>query len=139
MAEIILGGSRFDQVKSHAFWHNKHLDTRLAFNPDNIDDTLEHLKDCNEHPTIGLIARRKTLENGPYYPYHYKKNKAACFNVLEVKTMNDIFESTYKKLYPKTGKIRQILIDNKRINFSEVMPKLKPMEKFIFGLKNIIK
>lgn len=62
MSEIMDGGCRFERVRRNAYWNNAHLDTRFRVAKDCTDDAINHLIDCKENPTIGLLARKNTAQ-----------------------------------------------------------------------------
>ena len=133
--EILEGFSRYDSIKSNAYWHHIHLDTRLRVSADDTTDTLAHLDDCIKHPTRGLIARRKGHKDKLNYPGFYKRNKTEMFKFPAVATKNDCFEKKFNELYPKTGSLRKLLIDKERITFSySAKPKMNFLQKFAFKL-----
>lgn len=132
--EIELGGSRFDSQKNHAHWYNVHLDTKFRVNRDAIPDAVNHLNDCIDNPTIGLTARNWATPNIPNYPGSYYSNKELLFNFPEVKQVNDVFESKFKELYPKSGKTRNKLIDCRQIVLNFVTPKMNFGRKVLFKL-----
>lgn len=136
--EIELGGSRFDSVCHNAYWHNVHLNTTLrVIDEDVCDDTIKHLDDCIENPTIGLVARKKTLSDD--LVWRYNDNKKHLFSIPAVKDRNDVFESKFVKLYPKTGKLRKLLIEEKRVVLNDIPKKMGMLKKVAFRLVHFVK
>ena len=118
--DVGFGGSRYDNIKSNAYWANVHLDTRLAADSEFAFHIADHLNDCTEQPTVGLLARQKYKTNN--YPFHYQNNLKDFFEMEEVKLANDKFNNTFDKLYPKTGKLRKRLIKSGSIKLNYVNP-----------------
>ena len=133
--EIADGFSRFDSIKRNAYWHHIHLDTRFRVSADDVSDTLDHLDDCINHPTTGLIARRQALKDKLNYPEFYKRNQIEMFKLPKVAQKNDSFEKKFNELYPKTGSLRKNLIDKQRITFSYLSkPKMSFLQKISLKL-----
>ena len=60
--EIELGPfPKYENVRYNAYWTRVGINTRLGIDKDNIDDYKAHLQDCNNNPTIGMLARRKYI------------------------------------------------------------------------------
>lgn len=131
---IETGHRKYLSIKSHAFWNNVHLDSRLRLNEDAIVDAREHLKDCIKTPTIGLIARKETRPR-IYYPVHYERNLKKLNEFPEVQNLQEIFRTKLTKLYPKTKNIRRKLIESQRIVLEGIKPKMTKVQKLIFKLK----
>lgn len=130
MSEIILGGSRFDDINSHAFWANAHLDTRLRLDKDFLSDNYNHLQDCINHPTTGLLAAKK---NRTYnYPSCYNRNLKDLKSIPSMRDSFDRFETKFSKLYPKTGRARKFLINNESIVLNYVKPIKRSLKRILF-------
>ena len=134
--EISEGGSQYERIRNNAYWHNAHLDTEFTVTKDQMEATLDHIDDCIHNPTRGLLARREKTKPIPNYP-EYFRNKEIMFNFPEVKAKNDVFESQYKKMYPKTGKIRKSLIESKYVVLNTIKPKMTRFQKLIFKLFHV--
>ncbi len=135
MSETILGGSRFDDIKSRAFYAQK-FDTRLAPDPDFADDIIQHIRDCEQHPTTGLLARKRYKTNN--YPYYYSRNKKMYYNMEEIKRANNIFIDKYNKLYPKTGFARKKLIETGSITLNYVKPIKKNLSRCLIKFSGLL-
>ena len=135
MSEYIEGGSRFDRINHNAFWSNAHLDTRLRIDKDSISDNYNHIQNCIDNPTTGLLAgkKHKTIN----YPMHYARNQRDLFQFSEMQQVNNTFVSKFKKLYPKTGNARLFLINNENIVLNYVKPIKKTFRRMIFKLTSI--
>ncbi len=134
--EISEGGSPYERIRYNAYWHNAHLDTELTVTKDQMEATLNHLDDCIQNPTRGLLARREQKKSIPNYPQFFR-NEEIMFSFPEVKAKNDVFESQYKKMYPKTGEIRKSLIESKYVVLNTVKPKMTRFQKLIFKLFHV--
>ena len=127
MSETILGGSRFDDINRHAFWANAHLDTRLRLDKDFLNDNYKQVLDCVNHPTTGLLAAKK---NRTYnYPSCYRRNLNDLLSIPSMRDLFDRFETKFNRLYPKTGKLREFLIDKSRLSFERILPKMSHTQK----------
>ncbi len=55
------------------------------------------------------------------------------YNILkkhpDVKPAYESFENAFETMYPKTGKLREFLIDKSRLSFEKVLPKMSPNQK----------
>lgn len=131
--KITEGASPYDSIRKNAFLHNANLDSDSIVSKEQIESTLNHLDDCIHNPTRGLLARREQQSPIPDSP-KFLTNQKIMFNFPEVKEKNDIFESQYKKMYPKTGEIRKNLIENRYITLSTIKPKMTKFQKLIFRL-----
>lgn len=136
--EIEFSENPYRKYRSNAYWARTHLDTRFKPDADDAQAIIDHLKDCRENPTRGLIARR-AVKKKPHYPGFYERNKAILAKMPEVKQQHDLFEKTYKELYPKSGKTRKALIDNQNVFFRHVKPKMDGLTKAIFKFKMLFK
>ena len=94
MSEIMDGGIRFESVRRNAYWNNAHLDTRFRVAKDCTDDAINHLIDCKENPTIGLLARKKHRTNN--YPDCFKRNLKDLYKSKHVKDADNAFKETFE-------------------------------------------
>ncbi len=135
MSEYMEGGSRFERINNNAFWANAHLDTRLRLDKNNIDENYNHIKDCIDNPTTGLIAGRKyrTLN----YPMHYARNQRDLFECSKMRQVNNEFVKKFRKLYPKTAEARLYLINMQSIVQNYVKPIKKTLRRSLFKLTGI--
>ena len=101
---------------------------------DCTDDAINHLIDCKENPTIGLLARKKHRTNN--YPDCFKRNLKDLYKSKHVKEADDAFKETFASLYPKTGKARKFLIETNSIVLNYVKPIKKNMRRTLFKLFN---
>ncbi|DAA88413.1 TPA: hypothetical protein CPT87_04985 [Candidatus Gastranaerophilales bacterium HUM_5] len=134
MSEIMDGGCRFERVRRNAYWNNAHLDTRFRVSKDFTDDAINHLIDCKENPTIGLLARKKHRTNN--YPDCFERNLKDLYKFKHVKAADNAFKETFVSLYPKTGKARKFLIETNSIVLNYVKPIRKNLRRTLFKLFN---
>ena len=67
---------KYENVRSNAYWSRVHIDTSLRIDNSDIEQYKAHLKDCNENPTIGLLAKRKYITQKPMnYPEYAQRNR----------------------------------------------------------------
>ena len=114
MSEYMEGGSRFERINNNAFWANAHLDTRLQLDKNNIDENYNHIKDCIDNPTTGLIAGRKyrTLN----YPMHYARNQRDLFECSKMRQVNNEFVKIVALITDEFGTLKNIVYTAKRYN-----------------------
>ena len=140
--EIELGPlPRFENIRSNAYWSRVHLDTRLCPDFDNIEQYRKHISDCYNHPTTGMLAKRKYITSKPMnYPINAKYNKYVMEMHPSVKELKNSFEQELKTLYPRTKHIRQYIIDNDRVvlDFVERAKKYTLVDKFAILLKRFL-
>lgn len=123
MPTIEVTTPKFDRVKTNAITAKNVLEVSYPVRTRNfrIKNIMPHLDDCNYHPTTGLLARQQYIENAPKsFPLNFERNKATLRKHPTFKYLNEILEDTLNKLYPKTKKIRQYIIENNRLNLDYV-------------------
>lgn len=130
--EIQEGGSKYKSQIYNAYWNNAHLDTRFRLDKDAVGDAVNHLCDCKENPTVGLLLRKKYRTNN--YPDCFHRNLNLLYCDDRVQRAQDSFELTYNTLYPKTGKARKYLIKNENVVFNYVKPIQKGLKRSLFKL-----
>ena len=114
---------KFDHIKSNAHWTRVHLDTSFRPDSDDIKICSDHVQDCLNHPTTGLLARRQYITKKPYnYPEYALRNKMIINNNKKITSLQNYFKDLVKVLYPKTNHIRQYIIDNDRVVLDYVAP-----------------
>lgn len=124
---------KYQIKKYNAKMHNNNLDNPFGISRKNIKYTLNHLKDCTQNPTVGLLARKK-FETHKYPFISYKKNYEELFSNFSIKYAEKIFQQRYKNLYNKTGRIRKILINNKNIELDKIKPVQKTLKRKIYSI-----
>ncbi len=124
---------KYQIQKYNAKMHNNNLDNPFGISRKNIKYTLNHLKDCTQNPTVGLLAR-KQFETHKYPFISYKKNYEELFSNFSIKYAEKIFQQRYKNLYNKTGRIRKILINNKNIELDKIKPVQKTLKRKIYSI-----
>ena len=68
----MLGIDKYQTQIYNAKMHNNNLDNPLGITEKNIKYSLEHINDCIQNPTVGLLARKK-FETHKYPFISYKK------------------------------------------------------------------
>ncbi len=141
--EIELGPfPKYENARSNAYWSKVHIDTSFMPDIDDIEPYKEHIKDCYEHPTSGMMAHRKYITGKAMnYPVYAKRNKKFFDNQQEIKDLQKSFKTKMKTLYPKTMQIREYIINNDRIKFDFVEPSkgYSKLDKLKLFLKRLIK
>lgn len=141
MSEIEIGpSSRFDSIKSHAYWTRVHFDTTLWPSTDGRNDYVKHLKDCIENPTRGFIARKKYITGKPMnYPEYAKRNKKIFDSQDDVSILNKTLKKNVKKMYKKTRYARAYIINSGRISLDSIEKgrRYTQLDKAIILLKRI--
>ena len=119
-----------NSITANAYWYYERLDSRSKINKDNVQDIVKHFDDCTKNPTRGLIARKMCETN--YYPYYLKRNLSDLKNFEEARTAEESFKKCYNTMYPKTGKLREFLIDSRSIVLHTVKPIEKTLRRALF-------
>lgn len=118
-------------LKFNAFWSNKYLSTKcnISKNEKAVKQVLNHLKDCYNVPTIGLLARKKhdLLSDNSIKRKNLKILKK---EVEAYRHIKKAFKKKFDFLFKNTGKARKFLISSESI----VLDKVKPIKKD-FGRK----
>lgn len=130
--EYTEGGLCYENIRSNAYWHNVHLDTRFRPHNDVVEDTIRHYEDCKQNPTVALLARKKSETNN--YPDFKIRNEHIMEKNPEVKAAKDSFEKAYNELYPKTKNARKYLIDKEFVTLNYVKPRVRTFGKMLFKL-----
>jgi len=115
--EIVLGETpKYQRARYNAYWSRSGIDTTLRVEKDNINDYKAHLRDCEENPTVGLLARKKYITGKPMnYPETAYRNVRYMEKNSEIDTMIKSINKKIKELYPRTAHIREYIIDNNRV------------------------
>lgn len=93
---------------------------------ENSKFVTQHLKDCIENPTIGLLAREHFKRGGLSGEYYNNLNTVKQISD-EYASVKENFDKKLEELYPKTQRARQYLIKSGSI----VLDKIKPIQKTI--------
>lgn len=123
MTTTILGAGKFDNIRTNAELSNGVIDSSFPFNQQLTRYTENHLKDCKENPTLGLLARQNQKTN--YYPKNAKINIAMLNKQDAFVRADNEFKQVCKELYPKTSNVRRQLIKNESI----ILDGIKPIKK----------
>lgn len=136
-----------NRIVDNAHWYNLILNSEANLNPSiGITNLNDHLNDCIKNPIIGKIARHQDLLKKPMTD-NYTNNYSIISKEKSFYTLEHILNERINKLYPKTKFLRNILIDNDRINLSTTKPKLVSSVKkgkiklnlFIQNFKKLLK
>lgn len=125
MTTTILGTGKFDNIRTNAQLSNGIIDSPFTFNHQLTRYAKNHLKDCKENPTLGLLARQNQKTND--YPKNTKTNITMLNNQDSFVRTDNEFKGICKDMYPKTNKVRRQLIKNESI----VLDDIKPIKKNI--------
>ncbi|MBR1619243.1 hypothetical protein IJ674_05055 [bacterium] len=140
--EIELGPfPKYENVRSNAYWSRVHIDTSLRIDDSDIEEYKAHLKDCNENPTIGLLAKRKYITKKPMnYPEYAHRNMRDLESQSVISELKKDLKSRIDKLYPNTKRIRDYIINNDRVTLDivEKHKKYTTFNKLMVMLKKII-
>lgn len=82
----------------------------------------EHLRNCIECPTRGLIARHQFIDatDDMVVTPRFKRNKKRILNSPQIQQLQAKLDAKINTLYPTTKKIRNYIIKNNRINYDTV-------------------
>ena len=140
--EIELGPfPKYENVRSNAYWSRVHIDTSLRIDDSDIEEYKAHLKDCNENPTIGLLAKRKYITKKPMnYPEYAHRNMRDLESQSVISELKKDLKSRIDKLYPNTKHIRDYIINHDRVTLDivEKHKKYTTFNKLMVMLKKII-
>ncbi len=125
--------SKYARQEYNAKMNNANLDTIFSIKQPNIKHSLNHIDDCINNPTIGLLARKKYETH--YAPLiAYKQNLKDLLSEYRVKEASDNFKYSYNKMYPKTGNIRKFLINNNNVQLDNINPINKSLKRKFFNV-----
>ena len=135
--EIELGPfPKYPSVRSNAFWSRVHIDTSLRIDDSDIEEYKAHLKDCNENPTVGLLAKRKYITKKPMnYPEYAHRNMRYLEKQPVISELKKDLKSKINTLYPDTKHINN---DRVTLDFVEKHKKYTAFNKLMIMLKKII-
>ena len=140
--EIELGPfPKYQNIRSNAYWSRVHIDSSLGIDNSDMEEYKAHLKDCNENPTIGLLAKRKYITKKPMnYPEYAHRNMRYLEKQPVISELKKDLKSKINTLYPDTKHIRDYIINNDRVtlDFVEKHKKYTAFNKLMIMLKKII-
>lgn len=125
MTTTILGTGKFDNIRTNAQLSNGIIDSPFTFNHQLTRSAKNHLKDCKENPTLGLLARQNQKTND--YPKNARINMAMLNTQYAFVRADNEFKEICKDMYPKTNKVRRQLIKKESI----ILDDIKPIKKNI--------
>ncbi|MCM1338702.1 MAG: hypothetical protein NC191_03425 [Muribaculaceae bacterium] len=111
---------RIVQVKENA--KNAMRLTNLGTTKEMIDAHATQLEDCIYHPTTGLLARNKYCKPENIFHNSITPRRRNLENSPMIKYLNGILQDRMKSLYPKTRKLREYIIDERRISLDSIRP-----------------
>ncbi len=86
-----------------------------------IKDYCCHLGDKLNHPTTAMLAMRE--QNCDIYSAPYNRNKKMLEEkIFSTRTIHNVAEERINDLYGKTRKIREYIIERKRVVLDRVRP-----------------
>ena len=132
---------KYENVRYNAYWTRVGINTRLGIDKNNIDDYKAHLQDCNNNPTVGMLARRKYITGKPMdHPIHARCNINDMEKEPEIKSLKDNLKKKKKKIYPNTKHIREYIINNDRVTLDgiEKSKKYTTLNKLIIFCKKFM-
>jgi len=118
--------SKYQSIRSNAYWTRVHFDTIFSGEALDSDSYAKHLEDCNNNPTVGLLARRKYITGRMLaYPQNAKRNVEYMNKLPNISTLKKSFKEKLNKLYPKTLQAREYIINHDRVKLNSVEPARK--------------
>ena len=123
------------------------LEIRRCFDTNNFQDILYRTRDYRDFLTLKLknstiadIAYFEEINQKPLrYPQKFKTNIENIKTDSIVKYMQDIIQSRQGNLFPKTARLRNILIKKDRFSLDYVKPKLdSKWQKFVIKFMSVI-
>ncbi len=127
----IVNNQSFNIQKRNAQIYNKHLDSGFSITKESAMDSIKHINDCIENPTIGLIARKQSRTHKlPSFCYEQNYRDLMAFDSMNVAV--GVFENKFDNLYPRSGKARKYLINSNSIMLDSVNHIKKTFSRQIF-------
>jgi len=130
-----------ENVRHNAYWSRVGIDTRLKIDDVDINSYKAHLKDCENNPTIGFLAKKEYITGKPMnYPFHARRNMRALERQPEIDTLQKIIKSNINDMYHNTKHIRKYAIDKGRVLLDSVEPikKYSVLEKILLMAKRFV-
>lgn len=138
--EIMDGFNQYDNIYNKAYWAKNELDRpKRYFDVDFAKDSYsEFLLERQKNRVQGDIAFAEALRKKPIrYKQDYTDNFKSLVNEINDSALIFEAENFNLKNYPKTSKIRNILVENNRFRLDEVLPKLTGLKKLAMKLKTM--
>ena len=140
--EIELGPfPKYESIRYNAYWSRKGIDTRFEVDEDVLDTYKAHLKDCENKPTVGMLARKKYITGKPMnYSIEARRNLHYMHRQPEVKELRNALNNKINELYPRTKHIRKYITDTNRVvlDYVEKARKYTVFNKLKIALKRFI-
>lgn len=130
--------SLYTRVKNNAMLNHYHLSSNKTPNQESIDIAVNHLYDCMDYPTLGLLMR-KSFENTALVGAYKKNLKFIKNSSNDYNAANEALDNYFDELYPNTKTARKFLINRNHVVLNCVKPTEKTFDKLIFKVKNNIK
>lgn len=106
----------FCALKDNANWSNAYIDSKNKITKKNMSVYINHLKNCEEHLTTGLLAKRQYITGKEWKnPISARINIHILEKQPEVDTLQKNIKEKINTLYPKTKQIREYIINNDRV------------------------
>ncbi len=128
----ICGFDKFENIRTNAQLSNGIIDSPYSFDSKLTKYAENHLKDCKENPTLGLLARQNQRTN--YYPKFAKINMAKLNEQDSFVRADNEFKQVCHDMYHKTNKVRRQLIKNESIVLDDIEPIKKNFSRTMIKL-----
>jgi hypothetical protein len=130
----------YKQLKTSAYWTNTHLNSRFATNNESATEHYaQFLTEKLKRPTVANIVMKDIQKEHPItFPLIYILKKEKLEKTPKIRNLLNSIIKQDKNLYPKTSKLRFVLLEDNRFNLNSIKPKLFKLKKFVLKLKSII-
>lgn len=97
------------------------------------NDLIEFYNKGTQNPSVAKAIITNETDKALSLPVCTCPQWFYSYNILkkqpQVKPAYESFENAFEAMYPKTGKLREFLIDKSRLSFEKVLPKMSPNQK----------
>lgn len=133
MSKIMSGASEsYKSIRDNARLSYYAIDSNMPMTDYTKRYPKEHIMDCAQYPTVGLLARQQNKTNE--YPKFYKEHVRELQMSDEFRDVDEGFRNKFKTLYNKTGKVRRQLIKKESIVLDDVKPIQKNFQRTLIKL-----
>lgn len=129
--------SLYTHVKNNAVWNHYHLSSKKTPNQESVDRVVNHLYDCMDYPTLGLLMRKSFKDGAPLGAYR-KNLKIIKGSSNDYNIANEASDNYFDELYPDTKTARKFLINRNCVVLNRVKPIEKTFDRLIFKVTNNI-